>query len=95
MYDNLYRYLAVVISSSYSVNWGGGGVYIHIFVFCPTISFEINLKTTDFKRNSSGIAQIYEYTGTPPPPPPPISALATALPVVWPRILLPAHAASP
>ncbi len=26
------------------------------------ISFEINLKTTDFKRNSSGITRIYEYT---------------------------------
>ncbi len=33
------------------------------------ISFEINLKTTDFKRNPSGITRIYEYT---PPPPPPL-----------------------
>ena len=38
---------------------------------------EINLKTTDFKINPSGITRIYEYT--PPPPPPPINVLATAL----------------
>ncbi len=49
-------------------------MYIHILMFYPTNSFEINLKTTDFKRYSSGITRIYEYT-----PPPPINAIATAL----------------
>jgi hypothetical protein len=29
------------------------------------ISFEINLKTTDFKRNPSARTQVYEYTPTP------------------------------
>ena len=53
-------------------------MYIHIYsCYARLISFEINLKTTDFKRNPSGITRIYEYT--PPPPPPPINALATAL----------------
>ncbi len=60
--------------------WGGGGgvmggMCIHIFAFCQTNFFDINLKTTDFKRNSWGITRTYEYT----PPPPPINALATAL----------------
>ncbi len=48
-----------------------------IFIYsCSTrlISFEMNLKTTDFKRNPSGITRIYEYT-----PHPPINAQATAL----------------
>ena len=43
------------------------------------ISFEMNLKTTDFKTNPSGSTRIYEYTLPPPPPPPPINTLATAL----------------
>ncbi len=56
---------------------GGGGGCIFIYsCSARVISFEINLKTTDFKRNPSGITRIYEYT---PPPPPPINALATAL----------------
>ncbi len=46
---------------------GGGGEYIHT-CSARLISFEINLKTADSKRNSSGITRIYEYT-----PPPPIS----------------------
>ena len=41
------------------VGWWGGGGGCHI-------CFEMNLKTTDFKRNSSGRTRIYEYT--PPPP---------------------------
>ena len=57
---------------------GGGGGWCIFIYSCSArlISFEINLKTTDFKRNPSGITQIFEYT---PPPPPPINALATAL----------------
>ena len=43
---------------------GGGGIFIYS-CSARLISFEINLKTTDFKRNSSGITRIYEYT---PPP---------------------------
>ena len=39
------------------------------------ISFDINLKTTDFKRNSVG-HNMHEYMNSPPPP---INALATAL----------------
>ena len=50
---------------------GGGGVYIHIFRFCPTSFF---WNKVDFKRRQSGRTRIYEYT-----PPPPISVLATAL----------------
>ncbi len=53
---------------------GGGGCIFIYSCSARLISFEINLKTTDFKRNSSGITRIYEYT-----PPPPINALATAL----------------
>ena len=54
---------------------GGGGVYSYIPVLVARlISFEINLKTTDFKRNSWGITRIYEYT-----PLPPINTLATTL----------------
>ena len=48
------------------IRGGGGGVFIYS-CSARLISFEINLKTTDFKRNSSGITRIYEYT--PPPPP--------------------------
>ena len=49
-----------------------GGVCIFIYsCYARLISFEINLKTTDFKRNPSGITRIYEYTPPPPPPPPP------------------------
>ncbi len=45
----------------------GGGVCILIYsCSARLISFEINLKTTDFKRNRSAIARMYEYT--PPPP---------------------------
>ncbi len=43
------------------------GVFIYL-CYAGLISFEINLKTTDFKRNLSGITRIYEYT--PPPRPP-------------------------
>ncbi len=50
----------------------GGCIFIYS-CYARLISFEINLKTTDFKRNPSGITRIYEYT------PPPINALATAL----------------
>ena len=53
--------------------WGGGGIFIYS-CSARLICFEINLKPTDFKRNSSGITRIYEYT-----PPPPINALAMAL----------------
>ena len=56
---------------------GGGGAIFIYSCSARLISFEISLKTTDFKRNPSGITRIYEYT--PPPPPPPINALATAL----------------
>ena len=41
---------------------GGGGVYIHIFRFCPTSFF---WNKVDFKRSQSGRTRIYEYT---PPP---------------------------
>ena len=44
---------------------GGGGIFIYS-CSARLISFEINLKTTDFKRNSSGITRIYEYTPSPP-----------------------------
>ena len=41
---------------------GGGGVYSYIRVnYARLISFEINLKTTDFKRNPLGITRVYEY----------------------------------
>ena len=56
------------------IGGGGGDMFIYS-CSARLISFEINLKTTDFKRNPSGITRIYEY----PPPPPPINALATAL----------------
>ncbi len=59
------------------IGGGGGGagrVTIHIFVFCPRlIPFEMNLKATDCKRNSSGRTRIYKYL----PPPPPINAPAS------------------
>ena len=52
-----------VTGRSQSVNWGGGGGCIFIYsCSARPISFEINVKTTDFKRNSSGITRIYEYT---------------------------------
>ena len=51
----------------------GGGGYL---CSAQLISFEMNLKTTDFKRNSSCRTQIYEYS---PPPPPPINALVSPL----------------
>ena len=54
---------------------GGGGCIFIYSCSARLISFEMNLKTTDFKRNRSGITRIYEYT----PPPPPINVLATAL----------------
>ena len=38
-------------------NWGGGGVYIHIFMFTYS-----TVKTIDFKRNPLGRTRIYEYT---------------------------------
>ena len=38
---------------------GGGGIFIYS-CYARRISFEINLKTTDFKRNPSGITRIYE-----------------------------------
>ena len=45
---------------------GGGGVYSYIRVLpARLISFEINFKTTDFKRNPSGITRIYEYPRLP------------------------------
>ena len=43
---------------------GGGSIFIYL-CSARLISFEKNLKTTDFKRNSSGRTRIYEYT---PPP---------------------------
>ncbi len=46
---------------------GGGGCIFIYSCSARLISFEINLKTTDFKRNSSGIIRIYEYTLPPPP----------------------------
>ena len=39
----------------------GGGLFIYSFS-ARLISFQINLKITDFKRNPSGITQIDEYT---------------------------------
>ena len=41
-------------------NWGGGGGYIHIFMFTYR-----TVKTIAFKRNPSGRTRIYEYA---PPP---------------------------
>ncbi len=50
---------------------------IHIVVFFQTneLTFEMQLKTTDFKRNSLGRTSIYEYS----PPPPQINALVSPL----------------
>ena len=45
---------------------GGGGCIFIYLCSARLISSDINLKTTDFKRNSSGITRTYEYT--PPPP---------------------------
>ena len=42
------------------VSSGGGGIFMYL-CSAQLISSEMNLKTTDFKRNSSG--------RTPPPPP--------------------------
>ena len=36
---------------------GGGEVFIHVFMFCPTDFFWI---WVDFKRNPSGVTRIYE-----------------------------------
>ncbi len=41
---------------------GGGGCLFIYSCSARLISFEINLKTTDFKRNPSAITRIYEYT---------------------------------
>ncbi len=46
-------------------NWsgGGGGVeYSYIRVLSRLICFEMNLKTTDFKRNSSGRTRYMKYS---------------------------------
>ena len=40
---------------------GGGGIFIYS-CSARLISFEMNLKTKKFKRNSSGRTRIYEYT---------------------------------
>ena len=45
-----------------------------IYLLFRLISFETNLKTTDFKRNLSGRTPIYEYT-----PPLPINDLVAPL----------------
>ena len=45
----------------------GGCIFIYL-CSARLISFEMNLKTTDFERNSSGRTRIYEN----PLPPPPI-----------------------
>ena len=39
---------------------GEGGIFIYS-CSARLISFQMNLKTTDFKRNSSGRTRIYEY----------------------------------
>ena len=53
-----------------------GGHQSYIRVLPDEFLLKSTVMTTDFRRNSSGRAQIYEY---PPPPPPPINALVTAL----------------
>ena len=54
---------------------GGGGVNIHIFVFCPDeFLLKLTLMTADFKRNSSGRTRRYEHS-----PLPPINALVSPL----------------
>ena len=45
---------------------GGGGAYSYICVLPDEFLLKSTVMTTDFKRNSSGRTQIYEYT--PPPP---------------------------
>ena len=44
---------------------GGGGVFIHIFMFCPTSFFEIKFKFINLKRNYSR-AEL-EYMNKHPP----------------------------
>ena len=45
---------------------GGGGAYSYIRVLPDEFLLKSVVITVDFKRNSSGRTQIYEYT--PPPP---------------------------
>ena len=54
---------------------GGGGAYSYIRVLPDEFLLKSVVITVDFKRNSSGKTQIYEYA----PPPPPINALVSAL----------------
>ncbi len=56
---------------------GGGGIFI-CSCSARQISFEMNLKTTDFKRNLSGSTRIYEYS----PPPPTNSSFAQNMAMV-------------
>ena len=53
--------LGVILGAVARALIGGGGGCIFIYsCYARRISFEINLKTTDFKRNPSGITRIYE-----------------------------------
>ena len=56
------------------IGGGGGGAYSYIRVLPDEFLLKSTVMTTDFKRNSSGRTQIYEYA-----PPPPINALVSAL----------------
>ena len=58
LYRALYR---VVIQTVIE----GEGVYIHTFVFCLRVTFQIKFKLINLKRNLSGKTSIHEYT-TPP-----------------------------
>ena len=54
--------------------WRGGGEYSYIRVLPDEFILKSVVIRIDFKRNSSGRTQIYEYE-----PPSPINALVTAL----------------
>ncbi len=56
--DNWGRVRCIIVSGITRALMGGGGVYSYICVLPELISFEMNLKTTDFKRNSSGRTRI-------------------------------------
>ena len=44
------------------IGGGGGGVYIHIFMFCSTSFFLNQIQIDQFEKKLVGQTWIYEYT---------------------------------